>query len=132
VICAVVTIGAAEIAARADKYPVDIGESPVNITGVTDQPSIDRITGEFRKDLKSLGSDATVVRCTRVVNYVQQMPSGHDSSFGATCEVLDGGLKKIWTMCDDWMIGKFHATDRPISTMKDIGDFIYAACPPGG
>jgi hypothetical protein len=104
----------------------------VRLAEVTDQSGIERITTEFRRDLKSVGSKATITRCTHVVDFVQDMPSGHDSSFGAICAVNDGGMEKHWLMCDDWMIGKFTATDGFIPTTEGVGEFIYVHCPPGG
>lgn len=104
----------------------------VRITEVTDQAYIGRIITSLQGDLRSVGSKVTITRCTHVIDFVEDMPFGHDSSFGAICLVNDGGTEKQWLMCDDWMVGKFTATDQFTPTTEEIGEFIYNHCPPGG
>ncbi len=103
----------------------------VHLTDVTDHARIERMTDEFRDDLESVDSHATIKQCAHAVDVALDTQAGQEASFGAICTIDDQGTEKRWLMCDDWRVGKFHATDEFTPTTEAIGAFVYTYCAPG-
>jgi hypothetical protein len=88
-----------------------------------------RIIANLNDNLNGLGVSAKIEKCTAIYNYVEDMPSGRDSSFGAICTLTTG---RQLLMCDDWFVGKFTMTGSFALTRDNIRYFIQYNCPPGG
>jgi hypothetical protein len=90
-----------------------------------------RILSSLQVSLTHIGLDAKVGECSLMIDYLQDLPSGKDSSFGAVCEVTSSRDTVNIAMCDDWMIGKFTLTPGSMNR-EQLGIFIESNCPPGG
>ncbi len=90
--------------------------------------TIDQIKG----DLRHADPETTLVDCTILINYVEQMPSGHDTGYGGACQVVSRGKATRITLCNDRMVGKFFESAQVVDEPEQIGFFIHTHCPPGG
>ena len=82
--------------------------------------------------LRHIGSSAKVERCDSIMEFVQQEPSGKDSSWAAVCRVSIGAVTHSLLACNDELVGKFTVTENVITSATAIEQFIAVNCPPGG
>lgn len=121
-------LAAAAIIARAGDG--DLRVKILDVTSAETETHSD-IVFALQNDLARIGFDAKIVECGPIIEYVEQMSSGHDSSFGAVCRVKSEHGVASLMMCDDWMVGKF--TLAPRSGDRDgLDSFVAKNCPPGG
>ena len=106
--------------------------STVTLSPILDASEKRDTISQIRNDLSRSSPGAKLLDCQTLIDYVEQMPSGHDSSFGAVCKVRSQGSAKRVTLCDDRMVGKFYQSDAVVATPGQIGLFVRAHCSPGG
>lgn len=103
----------------------------VKLRDVTLPTERNRISSSLQDDLTRMGFDAKIGDCSLVIDYIQDMPAGKDSSFGAMCNVNSARGSANLVMCDDRMVGKFTLTSSVINR-EQLGLFIERNCQPGG
>ena len=106
--------------------------STVTLSPILDASEKRDTISQINDDLSRSSPVAKLLGCQTLIDYVEQMPSGHDSSFGAVCKVRSQGSVKRVTVCDERMVGKFYESDEVVATPGQIGLFVQAHCPPGG
>lgn len=91
-----------------------------------------QILANIKKELEVRMSGEELQECHSMINYVQEMLSGRDSSWGAFCTVKTGSIAKIFMVCDDWLVGKFALEPSDRSEPVRSAKFVQEKCPPGG
>ncbi|MBS0376738.1 MAG: hypothetical protein JSR73_19350 [Proteobacteria bacterium] len=114
-----------DFAAAAETPP----PSTVRATQSSDATELQRIRAEFQFEV---GHAGYVAECHNLVFYVDEAPSGRDSSYGAVCTIAAGGVRKDWLMCNDTMVGTFTKTDHFEDSPTFVTNFIHDHCAPGG
>jgi uncharacterized protein YecT (DUF1311 family) len=76
----------------------------------------------------------TRVSCSAMVSYTQLDVSGHDYSYGAACVLQIDKRSLTVMMCDDVLVGMFHAAESTDASpsREEVVRFVAQACPPGG
>lgn len=126
------TIAAILLAVGGTAHAQSSLPSTVKIYPITDATEARETLSQIKDDLKQFAPSAKLIDCSNLVDYIEDMPSGHDSSFGAVCNIEIRGAFKRLTLCDDRMVGKFFESDEVIEAAERIGLFVRAHCPPGG
>ena len=126
VIIALATAAITTCATASSEDDIPPGTS---ITPVVNAFARAKIIADLNRSLARLGKGVRIVSCSQIYDYVQPMPSGHDTSFGAICKLRSGAEV---LMCDDRMVGKFSMTEAFSGGTETVGIFTALNCPPGG
>jgi hypothetical protein len=117
---------------RRSRAHAVVSSKDVHINPITDDSELRETLSQIKDDLVRFVPSATPINCSNLIDYVEDMPFGHDSSFGAICKIKSQGAIKQVTLCDDRMVGKFFQSEEVMETAERVGVFIQTHCPPGG
>ena len=101
----------------------------IELEQVTDKSSIEEIMSQFDRSLRLIGSDARIVGCDQVYNFVDTSVEARQHSYGAICHLKTKSRITDVLMCDDWLVGEFTMTTSFSETREAVGEFIGKNCP---
>jgi hypothetical protein len=113
----------------AGEAQTTLSQHSVGIRYVINRQQINSIVDQFRGQLRSSGSNASVIACNNVAELTVE--GVKDFSFGAVCTVENGNNRLTLLMCDDSSAGKFTWGEAGSLTREDVVRFIKRNCPPG-
>ena len=106
--------------------------STVRFSPITNAAEKSKTVSQIKDDLRQKTPGSTLSGCNMLIDVIEGLPVGHDTSFGAVCRISTQGKIQRVTLCDDRMIGKFFESAQIAKGPEQLGLFVQAHCPPGG
>lgn len=122
------------ITAYASRLIKVVQHEDVEVMPITEAGAKLSVINEFDSKLRRLGiPKGSIISCDYVIELIQQVSTGRDTSYGAVCTLKGGAQGAGYTLniCDDVMIGKLTLGNGDMS-YYGFAKFTLFNCPAGG